>query len=164
MDSYSAGQAIHRNLFMESEGSLPYSQSPPLDPNQSQWNPVHTLTTCSPRSSIIVSSQQNLGLLSGLSHGVFRPRFCCISHLPTACSSPTPWSRTALGHTQPPIQWVPEARSLGVKRPWREAYRSPPSSAEVKELVEPYPHSPNTPSWRGAQLKHRDDFTFIFTF
>jgi hypothetical protein len=21
-------------------------------------------------------------------------------------------------------------------------------------------HSPNTPSWRGAQLKHRDDFTF----
>jgi len=21
-------------------------------------------------------------------------------------------------------------------------------------------HSPNTPSWRGAQLKHRDNFTF----
>jgi hypothetical protein len=25
-----------------------------------------------------------------------------------------------------------------------------------------YLHSPNTPSWRGAQLKHRDNFTFIF--
>jgi hypothetical protein len=23
-----------------------------------------------------------------------------------------------------------------------------------------YFHSPNTPSWRGAQLKHRDNFTF----
>jgi hypothetical protein len=26
--------------------------------------------------------------------------------------------------------------------------------------VELYIHSPNTPSWRGAQLKHRDNFTF----
>jgi hypothetical protein len=25
------------------------------------------------------------------------------------------------------------------------------------------PALPNTPSWRGAQLKHRDDFTFTFT-
>jgi hypothetical protein len=24
------------------------------------------------------------------------------------------------------------------------------------------PHYPNTPSWRGAHLKHRDNFTFIF--
>jgi hypothetical protein len=29
----------------------------------------------------------------------------------------------------------------------READYSPPSSAEVKEWVELYPHSPNTPSW-----------------
>jgi len=34
-------------------------------------------------------------------------------------------SRTVLGPTQPPIQWVPGAVSLGVKRPGREA--------EVKE-------------------------------
>jgi hypothetical protein len=34
-------------------------------------------------------------------------------------------SRTALGPTQPPIQWVPGALSLGVKRPGREADHSP---------------------------------------
>jgi hypothetical protein len=59
-------------------------------------------------------------------------------------------SRTALGPTQPPIQWVSVALSLGVKRPGREADHSPPSSAEAKECVELYLHSPNTPSWRGA--------------
>jgi hypothetical protein len=42
-------------------------------------------------------------------------------------------SRTALGPTQPPVQWVPGALSLGVKQPGREADHSPPSSAEVKE-------------------------------
>jgi hypothetical protein len=47
----------------------------------------------------------------------------------------------------------------------READHSPPSSAEVKEWVELYLHSPNTPSWRGAQLGggHRD-FTFYTVF
>jgi hypothetical protein len=34
----------------------------------------------------------------------------------------------------------------------READHSPPSSAEVKEWVELYLHSPTTPSWRGAKL------------
>jgi hypothetical protein len=42
-------------------------------------------------------------------------------------------SRTALGPTQPPIQWVSEALSLGVKQPGREAGHSLPSSAEVKK-------------------------------
>jgi len=37
-------------------------------------------------------------------------------------------------------------------------------SAEFKECVGLYIHSPNTSSWRGAQLKHRDNFTFTFTF
>jgi hypothetical protein len=46
----------------------------------------------------------------------------------------------------------------GVKRPGREADHSPPRNAEIKECVELYLHSPNTPSWRGAQLKHRDTF------
>jgi hypothetical protein len=48
----------------------------------------------------------------------------------------------------------------GVKRPGREADNSPPSSAEFKEWVELYLHSPNKPSGRGAQLKHRDNFTY----
>jgi hypothetical protein len=42
-------------------------------------------------------------------------------------------SRTALGPTQPPIQWIPGVLSLGMKRPGCEASHSPPSSAEVKE-------------------------------
>jgi hypothetical protein len=71
-------------------------------------------------------------------------------------------SKTALGPIQPPIQWVTGALSLGVKRPGREANHSLPSSAKVKECVELYLHSPNTPSWRGAQLKHKDNFSFTF--
>jgi hypothetical protein len=51
-------------------------------------------------------------------------------------------SRTAFGPTQPPIQWVPGALSVGVKLPGREADHSPPSSAEVKDLVELYLYSP----------------------
>jgi hypothetical protein len=63
--------------------------------------------------------------------------------------------------TQPPIQWVPGALSLGVKWPEREVYHLPPSSVEFKECMELYLHSPNTPSWRVAQLKkHRNNFTF----
>jgi hypothetical protein len=41
-------------------------------------------------------------------------------------------SRTALGPAQPPIQWVPGALSVEVKRPGCVADHSPPSSAEVK--------------------------------
>jgi len=63
-------------------------------------------------------------------------------------------SRTALELTRPPVQWVPGALSLGVKRPGREAGHSPPSSAEVKECVELYLRSSNTPPWRGDQLKN----------
>jgi len=40
--------------------------------------------------------------------------------------------------------------SLGVKRPGREADHSPPPSAEAKECVELYIHSPTTCSWDGA--------------
>jgi len=53
---------------------------------------------------------------------------------------------------------VPEALSLGVKWAGREA--------AYLDLVQRskndwglYFHYPNTPSWGGAQLKHRDNFT-----
>jgi hypothetical protein len=83
--------------------------------------------------------------------------------LPSACiSSAGLWSvpgdlyttsRTALRPTQPLIQWVKRAPSVGVKRPRRETNHSPPYNADVKEWVELYFHSPSKPSWRGAQLK-----------
>jgi len=44
------------------------------------------------------------------------------------------------------------ALSVGVKRPGREADHSPLSSAEVKDCVDIYFHSPNMPSWCGAYL------------
>jgi hypothetical protein len=61
-------------------------------------------------------------------------------------------SSVGMGPTQPPIEWVLGDLSLGVKRSGREADHSLSSSAEVKECVELYLRSPNTPSWRGASL------------
>jgi hypothetical protein len=58
-------------------------------------------------------------------------------------------SRPALGPTQPPIQWVPGAFTLRVKRPGREADHSPPSSVEIKNACM-YTSTPNTSSWHGA--------------
>jgi hypothetical protein len=49
------------------------------------------------------------------------------------------------------------ALSLGVKRLGREADQLPATSAEVKECVELYLHSPNTPSWRGALLRKAEE-------
>jgi len=43
--------------------------------------------------------------------------------------------RTALGPTQPPIQWVPRALSPAVKRPGREVDHSTLSSGEVKNAL-----------------------------
>jgi hypothetical protein len=62
-------------------------------------------------------------------------------------------SRPALGTTQSPIQWV--------KRLGREADHSPPSSAEVKNVWS-YTPIPSMSMWRGAQLKHRDNFTLPY--
>jgi hypothetical protein len=72
-------------------------------------------------------------------------------------------SGTAVGPTQPSIQWVTGSLSLRAKWLGCEADYSPPSSSQVKECVELYIHSPYTPSWSGAQLKkHRDNFSFSF--
>jgi len=51
--------------------------------------------------------------------------------------------RTALGPTQPPIQWVPEAFSLGVKLTT---------------------HLHVLPSWRGAQLSHQIFASYLLPF
>jgi hypothetical protein len=52
--------------------------------------------------------------------------------------------------------------SLEVKQPGHEADHTPPSSTEVKNAWS-CTSTPNTPSWHGAQLKPRDNFTFTFT-
>jgi hypothetical protein len=68
--------------------------------------------------------------------------------------------RPALGPTQPPIQQEPGALSLEVKLPGREADHLSPSSAEVKECVDLYFHSPNTRSWHCAYLSTETTFPF----
>jgi hypothetical protein len=51
-------------------------------------------------------------------------------------------SRPPMGPTQPPIQCVSGALSPEVKRPGREADRSPLTSAEVIKKLDLYNHSP----------------------
>jgi hypothetical protein len=52
----------------------------------------------------------------------------------------------------------------GDKRPRREADRSPPSSADVKNGGA-MPALPHMSSWRGHQsIKHPDNFTFTFSY
>jgi hypothetical protein len=68
-------------------------------------------------------------------------------------------SRTALGPTQPPIQWIPGTLSLGVKRQGREADHSLPSSAEVKNAWS-YTFTPQYVFMAWCLVKHRDNFTF----
>jgi hypothetical protein len=58
-----------------------------------------------------------------------------------------------LAATRSPIQWVPGALSLGVRRPGHEADHLSPSGAEAKEYVELYLYSPSTLLWRVAHLK-----------
>ena len=54
-------------------------------------------------------------------------------------------SRPALRPTHPPVKWVP-GLSRGKVRPGRDA-DPPPSSAEVKNIVELYLYSPYGPLW-----------------
>jgi hypothetical protein len=61
-----------------------------------------------------------------------------------------------------PMQWVPGALSLEVKRPGSEADHSPLPSDEVKECVELYLHSTNKYSWRGALFQIRTTLNFRY--
>jgi hypothetical protein len=67
-------------------------------------------------------------------------------------------SRTALGPTHPPIQWVPGALSLRLKRPGREADHSPQSSAEIKNTWS-YTSTLRYVFMAWCLVKHRDNFT-----
>jgi hypothetical protein len=62
-----------------------------------------------------------------------------------------------VGPIQPPIQWLPRALSLGVKRSGRESDHSPPSTAEVKNA---WGYTSTLPiRLHGAVLSY--NFTFI---
>jgi hypothetical protein len=65
-------------------------------------------------------------------------------------------SRPVLGPTQSPVQWVPRALSLVIKRPGREADHSPPSITEFKNAL--YLHSSYVFHGR-CFVKPRDNFT-----
>jgi len=71
------------------------------------------------------------------------------------CSSPI----LALGTTQPPIQWVPQTLSLGVKWPEHVGDHSSPPSARVK-----YEWSYTSIPPICLHAMYRDNFIFKFTF
>jgi len=59
--------------------------------------------------------------------------------------------KTAVGRTQPPIQWVMEAISSGIKWPGFEADRSLPCNVKVKNAMRgAIPPLTHTSSWGGA--------------
>jgi hypothetical protein len=58
--------------------------------------------------------------------------------------------RVQIGSGAHPGSYPRGTRALEVKRPGREADYSLPSSAEVKECMELYLHSPSTSSWCGV--------------
>jgi hypothetical protein len=142
---------------METEGSVPCSQEADTNHTLSQVNSTPTLTPYFFKIHFNIILLSVLGLPSSL----FSSNAVYISHSSHVCwviaqsvyRWATGWtigvlgfdsprrlgiflfpsaSRTALGPTQPPIQWVPGALSLRVKWPGREADHSPPSNAEVK--------------------------------
>jgi hypothetical protein len=129
-------------------------KSPPLLPILSQMSPLHIVPAC---FSQIRSNVYYPRWATGWTIGVLRfdsRRGLGIFLFTTA-------SRTALGPTQPPIQWIPGALSLGIKRPGREADHSPPSSAEVKNAWS-YTSTPRNVFMAWCLVKHRGKFTFTY--
>jgi hypothetical protein len=93
----------------------------------------------------------------GLGDRGFESRYGLGIFLNTTASIP------ALGTIQPPIQWVPEAPCLGVKRPGRGAQNSSPPSAEVKNAWKCNSTSPYAfKAW--CSVKKKSAGTLPFTF
>jgi hypothetical protein len=118
-------------------------QSPSLDCVLSQWNPFHTFIHYPQYSDWLWTGRLGFDSWQGLGIFLFNTM-----------------SRLALGPTQPPIQWVPGAFSRWIKWLGGGGWSWPLTSCPGQESMELYLHSPITPSWRGAYLKHRDNFTF----
>jgi hypothetical protein len=58
-------------------------------------------------------------------------------------------SRSSVGLTQSPLEWVPGALSPRLKRPVRKSDHSPPSSAEVENA---WSYTPTPPFLYGVVL------------
>jgi hypothetical protein len=89
-----------------------------------------------------------------------------IPPLPSTSSWRGAWLRTGTFYLYLYLYLYPSSQPVSVRSILilsSHIFLSLPSSTEVKEWVELYLHFPNT-SWHGAQLKHRDTFTFYFTF
>jgi hypothetical protein len=110
---------------MSSLWSLPFSF---FDQNFERIS--HLSNSCCMPTHLILPDLITLVVVVGQAYNMYIQLlmiiFPCIQNIVT---------RMALGPTQPPIQWVPGALSLGVKRPGPEADRSPPYSTDVREWV-----------------------------
>jgi hypothetical protein len=106
---------------MEPEGSLSWSQKPPMDFTLSQINTVHTLTPhffVTHLNIILLSMPRRSRVSSGsvVSDYGLDDRAIRVRSPAGAKGFPlSSVSRPALGPTQPPVQWVPGVLSPGLK-------------------------------------------------
>jgi hypothetical protein len=130
-DSHSASQEIPRHSW-NPKIHFRVHKSPPMVPTPIQMNPVQTFPPYFRKiySRIIIPSTPRFRAGTATRVWAGRSRFYSWRRLGIFLIATA--SGPALGSTQTPMQWIPEAFSFGVKLPGREADHSPPSSAEVK--------------------------------
>jgi hypothetical protein len=121
-------------------------------PNTSSWRGAYFTFTTQALLGVGIAQRYSAALRAGRWEGSSPGRGLGIFLLTTA-------SRPALGPTQPSIEWVAGAPSLRVKRQGREAdHLHLVPRSRICGVISPVP---NTSSWRGAQLRHRNNFTFL---